>query len=253
MPHFEAKPDWASAVQTTEASESIRRCLSAAKARVEKNETAELVVDGPSLVHILGKKLGDTKLEHELAELASICGAVIVCRSSPSQKAAIVRVMDDFEMRKAEGTGPWFVRWLRKQDKKIKSKSLAIGDGANDVAMIQAANVGVGLAGKEGRQAVNNSDYAISQFRFLVRLLLVHGQLSHYRLARLIKYSFYKNIAFAFLLIYFQFFCGFSGEQWGVGGPIRAGNPTVRRAPLRHRQWQGFASVLWSECLHVDL
>lgn len=78
--------------------------------------------------------------------------------------------------------------------------------------MIQAANVGIGLAGKEGRQAVNNSDYSISQFRFLVRLLLVHGQLSHYRIARLIKYSFYKNIAFAFILIYYQFFNGFSGQ-----------------------------------------
>jgi P-type E1-E2 ATPase len=45
---------------------------------------------------------------------------------------------------------------------------LAIGDGANDVAMIQAADVGIGIMGKEGRQAVNNSDYAIAQFRFLV-------------------------------------------------------------------------------------
>lgn len=93
-----------------------------------------------------------------------------------------------------------------------QSKMLSIGDGANDVAMIQAADVGIGIAGKEGRQAVNNSDYAIGQFRFLVRLLLVHGQLSHYRLGRLIKFSFFKNICFAFILIYFQFFCGFSGE-----------------------------------------
>ena len=73
---------------------------------------------------------------------------------------------------------------------------LSVGDGANDVAMIQAADVGVGIIGKEGRQAVNNADFAISQFRFLVRLLLVHGSLSAYRLSRLIKYSFYKNVAF---------------------------------------------------------
>lgn len=45
---------------------------------------------------------------------------------------------------------------------------LAIGDGANDVAMIQSANIGVGIMGKEGRQAVNNSDYAIGQFRFVL-------------------------------------------------------------------------------------
>ena len=93
----------------------------------------------------------------------------------------------------------------------MQSKALGIGDGANDVAMIQAADVGIGIAGKEGRQAVNNSDYALVQFRHLVRLLLVHGQLSHYRLARLIKYSFFKNIAFACILIFYQFYCGFSG------------------------------------------
>lgn len=89
---------------------------------------------------------------------------------------------------------------------------LAIGDGANDVAMIQAADVGIGIAGKEGRQAVNNSDYAIPQFRFLTRLLLVHGQLSQYRLGRLIKYSFYKNSCFAAVLFYFQLYNGFSGQ-----------------------------------------
>lgn len=98
---------------------------------------------------------------------------------------------------------------------------LSIGDGANDVAMIQAADVGIGIAGKEGRQAVNNSDYAIGQFRFLVRLLLVHGQLSHYRLGRLIKFSFFKNISFAFILIYYQFFCGFSGELFRLTFVIR--------------------------------
>ncbi len=61
-------------------------------------------------------------------------------------------------------------------------------------------------------QAVNNSDYAIGQFRFLVRLLLVHGSLSSYRLSRLIKYSFYKNISFAFVLFFYQFYNGFSGQ-----------------------------------------
>lgn len=118
---------------------------------------------------------------------------------------------------------------------------LAIGDGANDVAMIQAADVGVGIAGKEGRQAVNNADFAVGQFRFLGRLLLLHGTLSHYRIARLIKcagsiiagarachdsriptfdttctsfsrYSFYKNIIFSNLLFFYQFYCGFSGQ-----------------------------------------
>jgi Phospholipid-translocating P-type ATPase C-terminal len=96
---------------------------------------------------------------------------------------------------------------------------LAIGDGANDVAMIQAADVGVGIAGKEGRQAANNSDYIIGQFRFLARLLLVHGHLSRFRLGRLIKYFFYKNGTFAAILFYYQFFCGYSGQAIIDGAP----------------------------------
>ncbi len=72
--------------------------------------------------------------------------------------------------------------------------------------------MGVGIMGKEGRQAVNNSDYAVAQFRFLTRLLLLHGSLSAYRLSRLIKYSFYKNIAFGGMLFFYQFYCGFSGQ-----------------------------------------
>ncbi|GIL91731.1 hypothetical protein Vretifemale_19315, partial [Volvox reticuliferus] len=89
---------------------------------------------------------------------------------------------------------------------------LAIGDGANDVAMIQAADVGVGVLGKEGRQAVNNSDVAVPLFRHLVPLLLVHGQLCTERLSRLITYSFYKNLTYWGVLLAFQFYCGFSGQ-----------------------------------------
>lgn len=227
-----------------EAKENLQRQRTEATERVKNGRAVELVVDGPSLIHILKKEQSGTKLEELLAELASLSGAVIVCRSSPSQKAAIVRLMDDFEMRKAEGTGSALMKWIRRQNKKVKGKSLAIGDGANDVAMIQAANVGIGIAGKEGRQAVNNSDYAISQFRFVVRLLLVHGQLSHYRLARLIKYSFFKNIAFAFILIYFQFFCGFSGKEsapWPKQGVVAANPKHCVSASVTHRVLPSFA------------
>ena len=72
--------------------------------------------------------------------------------------------------------------------------TLAIGDGANDVSMIQEAHLGVGISGKEGLQAVNSSDVAIAQFRFLTRLLLVHGRWNYRRMAFLVKYSFYKNM-----------------------------------------------------------
>ncbi len=70
--------------------------------------------------------------------------------------------------------------------------TLSTGDGANDVAMIQKADIGVGIAGEEGRQAVMSSDYAIGQFRFLQRLILVHGRWSYRRLAETIPNFFYK-------------------------------------------------------------
>jgi len=168
----------------------------------------ELAVDGPTLTFILGDKL----LRRKLAQLAARCSGVVVSRSSPSQKAAIVRNMAEYEMEKAAGQSKRLIRWYRRYRQRLQGKMLAIGDGANDVAMIQTADVGVGIMGKEGRQAVNNSDYAFSQFRFLVPLLLIHGNLSYYRLARLIKYSFYKNITFAFVMFYYQFYNGFSGQ-----------------------------------------
>ncbi|DBA65766.1 hypothetical protein WJX79_001197 [Trebouxia sp. C0005] len=170
-------------------------------------KVGELVIDGKTLEHVLR-----TPQEPLLAQLGSRCGSVVICRASPSQKAAIVRMMAEFEMKKAEGGSKGIQRWLKRQQRRLSGKMLGIGDGANDVAMIQAADVGVGIMGKEGRQAVNNSDYAIGQFRFLVRLLLVHGSLSSYRLSRLIKYSFYKNISFAFVLFFYQFYNGFSGQ-----------------------------------------
>ena len=76
----------------------------------------------------------------------------------------------------------------------LQRMTLAIGDGANDVSMIQKANIGVGIFGREGKQAVMASDFAIGRFRFLVRLLLVHGHWNYGRLARLILYFFYKNV-----------------------------------------------------------
>ena len=71
-------------------------------------------------------------------------------------------------------------------------KTLAIGDGANDVPMIQQAHIGIGIAGQEGMQAVLASDYAIGQFSFLSRLLLVHGRWNYRRMALLVCYMFYK-------------------------------------------------------------
>lgn len=67
--------------------------------------------------------------------------------------------------------------------------TLSIGDGANDVSMIQAAHVGVGISGQEGMQAVMASDFAVAQFRFLADLLLVHGRWSYLRICKVCLYS----------------------------------------------------------------
>eukprot|EP01061_Rhynchopus_euleeides_P046389 TRINITY_DN8792_c0_g1_i3.p1 TRINITY_DN8792_c0_g1~~TRINITY_DN8792_c0_g1_i3.p1 ORF type:complete len:1307 (+),score=491.64 TRINITY_DN8792_c0_g1_i3:199-3921(+) len=89
---------------------------------------------------------------------------------------------------------------------------LAIGDGGNDVTMIQAAHIGIGIIGVEGRAAELASDYAIPRFRHLKRLLAVHGRYSKYRTAMCISYSFYKNITLSLCQVYFAFFSGFSAQ-----------------------------------------
>lgn len=128
-----------------------------------------------------------------LLQIATICKAVIACRVSPSQKALIVNLV--------------------KKNVYPMPMTLAIGDGANDVGMIQEAHVGVGISGKEGRQAVNSSDFAIAQFRFLRRLIMVHGRWNYRRLCKCILYSFYKNIVLTFMLFFFEFFAAFSGKS----------------------------------------
>ncbi|KAL0067071.1 hypothetical protein AAF712_005858 [Marasmius tenuissimus] len=143
-----------------------------------------LVIDGAALTHALG----DEKHKDLTLRLATHCEGVICCRVSPLQKALVVKLVK-------EGLG---------------AMTLAIGDGANDVSMIQAADVGVGISGEEGLQAVNASDYAIAQFRFLKRLLLVHGHWSYARNGNMILNFFYKNIICIGVLWWFQIYCGWS-------------------------------------------
>eukprot|EP00055_Hartaetosiga_balthica_P013214 m.66930 g.66930 ORF g.66930 m.66930 type:complete len:1162 (+) comp8199_c0_seq1:30-3515(+) len=122
--------------------------------------------------------------------LAKKCRSVICCRVSPLQKAEIVRLVRDSE----------------------SAITLAIGDGANDVGMIQAAHVGIGISGNEGLQAARSSDYSIGQFKYLKKLLLVHGAWSYRRITLLILYSFYKNIALYLIEFWYAFMNGFSGQ-----------------------------------------
>ncbi|XP_045562375.1 phospholipid-transporting ATPase IF isoform X1 [Salmo salar] len=144
-----------------------------------------LVVDGASLSLALR---GHEKL---FMEVCKNCSAVLCCRMAPLQKAKVVRLLK---------TSP------------EKPITLAIGDGANDVSMIQEAHVGIGIMGKEGRQAVRNSDYAIARFRFLSKLLLVHGHFYYIRIATLVQYFFYKNVCFITPQFLYQFFCLFSQQ-----------------------------------------
>ncbi|KAD4585082.1 hypothetical protein E3N88_22683 [Mikania micrantha] len=98
--------------------------------------------------------------------------------------------------------------------KEVTGKTtLAIGDGANDVGMIQEADIGVGISGVEGMHAVMVSDFATAQFRFLERLLVVHGHWFYKRIAQMICYFFYKNIAFGLTLFYFEALTGFSRQS----------------------------------------
>jgi phospholipid-translocating ATPase len=131
--------------------------------------THALVIDGDALKLVL-----EEPLKSKFLLLCKQCKSVICCRVSPSQKALVVRMVK-------EG---------------LDVMTLSIGDGANDVAMIQEAHVGVGIAGEEGRQAVMSSDYAIGQFRFLTRLVLVHGRWSYRRISEMIANFFYKVLSY---------------------------------------------------------
>ncbi|KAJ4752769.1 Phospholipid-transporting ATPase [Rhynchospora pubera] len=150
-----------------------------------RNESFALIIDGKSLTYALED---DTK--QIFLNLAMGCGSVICCRSSPKQKALVTRLVK---------TG-------------TKKVTLAIGDGANDVGMLQEADIGVGISGAEGMQAVMASDVSIAQFRFLERLLLVHGHWCYRRIASMICYFFYKNIVFGMTLFIYERYASFSGQ-----------------------------------------
>ncbi|KAF2913552.1 phospholipid-transporting ATPase 3 isoform X1 [Oryza sativa Japonica Group] len=146
-----------------------------------------LIIDGRCLMYAL-----DPTLRVDLLGLSLICHSVVCCRVSPLQKAQVASL-------------------VKKGAHKI---TLSIGDGANDVSMIQAAHVGIGISGQEGMQAVMASDFAIAQFRYLTDLLLVHGRWSYLRLCKVITYFFYKNLTFTLTQFWFTFQTGFSGQRF---------------------------------------
>ncbi|KAB5537560.1 hypothetical protein DKX38_015093 [Salix brachista] len=172
-----------------EVKKELKKCLEEAQhyLRTVSGPKLSLVIDGKCLMYAL-----DPTLRVMLLNLSLNCHSVVCCRVSPLQKAQVTSL-------------------VKKGARKI---TLSIGDGANDVSMIQAAHIGVGISGLEGMQAVMASDFAIAQFRFLTDLLLVHGRWSYLRICKVITYFFYKNLTFTLTQFWFTFQTGFSGQRF---------------------------------------
>ncbi|KAL2316148.1 Phospholipid-transporting ATPase [Schizosaccharomyces pombe] len=164
---------------------------------IHSNSLAHLVIviDGSTLADIEN----DPELFLLFINTAVEADSVICCRSSPMQKALMVqKVRNTLE----------------------KAVTLAIGDGANDIAMIQEAHVGIGIAGREGLQAARSSDFSIGRFKFLIKLLFCHGRWSYVRLSKYILGTFYKEQFFFLMQAIMQPFVGYTGqslyESWGL-------------------------------------
>jgi phospholipid-translocating ATPase len=154
-----------------------------------------IVIDGQTLALIEVEQL----VKKLFLELAICADSVICCRASPSQKASLVKAI----RTKVNG-----------------SVTLAIGDGANDIAMIQEAHLGIGITGKEGLQAARSSDYSIAQFRFLLKLLLVHGRWNYIRVCKYTLGTFWKEMLFYLTQASYQRYNGYTGtslyEPWSL-------------------------------------
>ncbi|KAK9705036.1 hypothetical protein RND81_07G028600 [Saponaria officinalis] len=192
MPEIKTLEKIGDKIGITKASkECVLKQITDSKARIDASgagagaEAHALIVDGKSLAYALADDMKNLFLE-----LAVACASVICCRVSPKQKALVTRLVKN-------GT---------------KRTTLAIGDGANDVGMLQEADIGVGISGVEGMQAVMSSDIAIAQFRFLERLLLVHGHWCYRRISSMICYFFYKNVVFGVTVFLFEGYASFSGQ-----------------------------------------
>jgi phospholipid-translocating ATPase len=145
-----------------------------------------VVIDGQTLSYVES----DRALLTLFVDLTILVDSVICCRASPSQKAGLVNAI---------------------RERVSGSVTLAIGDGANDIAMIQEAHVGIGITGREGLQAARTSDYAVAQFRFLTKLLLVHGRWNYIRTCKYVLGTFWKEFCFFVTAAFYQNYTGYTG------------------------------------------
>jgi len=159
----------------------------------EGMQDSATVVAGDSLFKIMANE----RIKENFLQLATKSKVLIACRMSPKQKADIVTMI---------------------QEHSPEVTTLSIGDGANDVNMINAAHIGVGISGLEGQQATSASDYAIGEFKFLKTLLFYHGREDYRRNCYLVNYTFYKNIFFVMPHFFMAFYSMASGvsfyEKW---------------------------------------
>jgi len=166
----------------------------------ESSDTSKhfsVVIDGKNLQNILSSKSSTDQLVKVFT--FSQCEGVIFCRVSPQEKGDIVKLVKN--------------SFLSGYSTREKTRSiLAIGDGANDVNMIKIANVGVGVAGREGSQAANSADYSVKQFSDLYRLLFLHGRWNYKRTRIFISVFLYKNFSFALTQFWFGTVSQFSGQ-----------------------------------------
>lgn len=128
-----------------------------------------LLIDGESLNMFL------THYRTEFISVAVLLPTVVACRCSPTQKAEVAKLIKEY----------------------TKKRVCCIGDGGNDVSMIQAADVGVGIVGKEGRQASLAADFSIEQFFHLTKLLVWHGRNSYKRSAKLAQFVIHRGLIIA--------------------------------------------------------
>lgn len=151
------------------------------------------VVSGLYLTALEEAKKSNPMLYREFVEQLMASESAVFSRISPRQKQQVVRIVRDYDSRLV---------------------TLAIGDGANDVNMINAAHVGVGIMGVEGRQAARASDYNFGEFKHLVPLMFYFGRESYRKNATLILYNFYKNMLLVMPEFWFGFLNGFSGQSF---------------------------------------
>ncbi|KAL0934002.1 P-type ATPase [Colletotrichum truncatum] len=189
--------------QLNSITDEIQYGLSTYSSATHRTDTA-IVIDGETLTAM--DNLSTEPFRRLFMSLVTKVDSVICCRASPAQKALLVTAIRKSPRQKKSG----FLSWLKPGTKNI---TLAIGDGANDLAMISAANVGVGISGREGQQAARLADFSISQFRYLSRLMLVHGRWNYYRTTRFILVTFWKETFLYFPQALFQAHTGATGTS----------------------------------------